>query len=98
MSILHVRIVDFDLQLISYPLVLSDLSLELGKAIEISPQHHVISAENSSMWLGSGHSVLVRLAAKTCVTVSYVYRIADVGSELHLEPHLSMKRTSVGGD
>jgi hypothetical protein len=48
MSILHVQIVDFDLQIISYLLVLSDLNLELGKAVEISPQNHVISAENSS--------------------------------------------------
>jgi hypothetical protein len=47
MSILHVRIVDFDLQIISYPLVLSDFNLELGKAVEIAPQDHVILAENS---------------------------------------------------
>ena len=48
MSILDVQIVDFDLQVISYPLVLSDLNLELGKAVKTSPQDHVISAENSS--------------------------------------------------
>ena len=48
MSILDVQIVDFDLQIISYPLVLSDLNLELGKAVETAPQYHVISAENSS--------------------------------------------------
>ena len=47
MSILHVQIVDFDLQIISYPLVLSDLNLDLGKAVEISPQDHMILAENS---------------------------------------------------
>ena len=45
MSVLHVRIVDFDLQIISYPLVLPDLNLEFGKAVKISPQYHVISAK-----------------------------------------------------
>ena len=48
MSVLHVQIVDFDLQIISYPLVLSDLNLEFGKAVKISPQDHAISAKNSS--------------------------------------------------
>ena len=56
MSILHVQIVDFDLQIISYPLVLSDLNLDIGKAFELSLQKRDFS-ENSSMWLGSGHSV-----------------------------------------
>ena len=46
MSILDVQIVDFDLQIIRYPLVLSYLNLELGKAVEIDPQKHVISAMN----------------------------------------------------
>ena len=46
MSILDVQIVNFDLQIISYPLVLSDLNLELGKAVETSPQDHMISATN----------------------------------------------------
>ena len=45
MSVLHVRIVDFDLQIISYPLVLSDLNLEFGKAVKIAPQDHAISAK-----------------------------------------------------
>jgi hypothetical protein len=38
MSILAVQIVDFDLRIVSYPLVLSDLNLEFGKAIEMAPQ------------------------------------------------------------
>ena len=46
MSILDVQIVDFDLQIIRYPLVLSYLNLELGKVVEIAPQKHVISATN----------------------------------------------------
>ena len=45
MSVLHVRIVDFDLQITSYPLVLSYLNLEFGKAVEISLQDHAISAK-----------------------------------------------------
>ena len=48
MSILHVQIVDFDPQIIRYLLVLSDFNLEFGKAVKISPQDHVISAEKSS--------------------------------------------------
>jgi hypothetical protein len=51
MSILAVQIVDFDLQNLSYPLVLSDLNLEFGKAVKIAPQDHVVSAENSSNFL-----------------------------------------------
>jgi len=43
MSIWHARIADFDLQKMSYPLVASDLSLEIGKAVEITPQHHRLS-------------------------------------------------------
>ena len=45
MSVLDVRIVDFDLQIISYPLVLLDLNLEFGKAVKISLQDHSISAK-----------------------------------------------------
>ena len=45
MSVLHVRIVDFDLQIISYPLVLPDLNLDFGKAFKIAPQDHAISAK-----------------------------------------------------
>jgi hypothetical protein len=48
MSILAVQIVDFDLRIVSYPLVLSDLNLEFGKAVKMAPQDHVISPENSS--------------------------------------------------
>jgi len=51
MSILGVQIVDFDLQNISSPLMLSDLKLEFGKATEMAPQDHVVSAENSSNFL-----------------------------------------------
>ena len=45
MSIWQARIVDFDLQTISYPMVASDLSLEFGKAAKNAPQDHGISAE-----------------------------------------------------
>ena len=45
MSVLHVGIVDFDLQIISYPLVLPDLNLEFGKVVKIAPQDHAISAK-----------------------------------------------------
>jgi hypothetical protein len=47
MSILAVQIVDFDPRIVSYPLVLSDLNLEFGKAVEMAPQYHMISPENS---------------------------------------------------
>ena len=33
MSVLHVQIVDFDIQIIRYPVVLLDLDLDLGKAV-----------------------------------------------------------------
>ena len=45
MSILAVQIVDFDLRIVSYLLVLSNLNLELGKTAKNAPQDHVVSAE-----------------------------------------------------
>ena len=62
MSVLHVQIVDFDLQIISYPLVLLDLDLELRKAVEISPQDHAISAKNSSCFGAMHHGISYRSA------------------------------------
>ena len=54
MSVLHVQIVNFYLQIISYLLVLSDLNLEFMKDFEIAPQYHVISAEKSlELWFNN---------------------------------------------
>jgi len=62
MSVLQVRIVDFDLQIISYPLVLPYWNLELGKAVKISPQDHAISAKNSSCFGVMHHGLSYRSA------------------------------------
>ena len=63
MSVLHVQIVDFDLQIISYPLVLSDLNLEFGKAVKIAPQDHAISATNKFLLsYGSATNKFLRAA------------------------------------
>ena len=38
-SILHVWIVDWHLEILIFPMVLSDLFLELGKVVKIHPQY-----------------------------------------------------------
>ena len=41
MSVWNVQIVNFDIKIIVYPPVLSDLDLELGKIVKIAPQDQV---------------------------------------------------------